>query len=129
MIRVYIDKQSNYPVTSSKLKAKLIKFLTQEGIVSDAELSVSIVGRKRMLQLSQKYLKEKDSDHDVLTFPFLEGKHDFVTPPDNLIHLGDIVICYPKAIEEASRENKLIDEKVFELAVHGALHLLGKHHN
>lgn len=129
MIRVYIEKQSNYPVRNSKLKTRLIDFLTKEGIVSDAELSVSFVGRKKMLQLSRKYLKERNDVHDVLSFPFLEGGQDFITPPDNLIHLGDIVICFPKAIEEANKEGKLIDEKVFELVEHAALHLLGKHHD
>jgi probable rRNA maturation factor len=81
-----------------------------------------------MISLAKKYLHENNVLHNVLSFPFVEGKDGFVEPPDNIIHLGEIVICYPKTVEEASAEGRLIDEKVIELTVHGALHLLGKHH-
>ena len=42
--------------------------------------------------------------------------------------MGEIVICYPKVLEEAKLEGKLIDQKAYELVEHGALHLLGFHH-
>ena len=81
-----------------------------------------------MLALAKKYLHENEVLHNVLSFPFMEADETFREPPDNIIHLGDIVICYPKVVEEAGKEGKLIDEKVLELVTHGALHLLGKHH-
>lgn len=128
MIRVYISKQSNYPVNSPSLKRRLREFLHKEGIVSDADVSVSLVGEKKMRNLTKKYLGESML-HNVLSFPFIEDKGDFRHPPEDVIHLGDIVICYPKLVEEARKEEKLIDEKTLELAEHGALHLLGKHHD
>ena len=48
--------------------------------------------------------------------------------PDNLLHLGDIIICFPLARQMAMEENKLIDQVLAELACHGTLHLLGEHH-
>jgi len=95
--------------------------------VSKADVTVSFVGRKYMLNLVNKYLKENVL-HDVLTFPNLEGDQGFIEPPDDIIHLGDIIICYPRVVKEASHEGKLIDDKVLELISHGALHLMGKHH-
>ena len=128
MIRIYVNKQSNYPVSGPKVKAAVKKLLEKEGIVSDADVSVSIVGEKKMLGLAKKYLHEQDVLHNVLSFPFTEATGDFIEPPDNIIHLGEIVLCYPKIVEESKKENRLIDTKFVELAEHGALHLLGKHH-
>ena len=128
MIKVYVIKQSNFAVSTPKIKKAVSDLLTKEGIVSNADVSVSIVGEKKMISLAKKYLHESGVLHNVLSFPFIEVKDGFVEPPDNIIHLGEIVICYPKAVEEASAEGRLIDEKVIELTIHGALHLLGKHH-
>jgi len=80
-----------------------------------------------MLKLGAEYLKDGKL-HNVLSFTPSEVKTDFAYPPDSLIHLGEIIVCYPAALVEAKKENKLIDEKVYELIEHGALHLMGMHH-
>ena len=133
MIKVDIVKQSNYPVSSPKLKKKLREFLGSKGIVSDAEVSVAIVGESKMFELGRKYLKDKDL-HNVLSFTpdetFTSGEmiQKFVYPNDKLIHLGEIIVCFPKALKEAKEEGKLIEERICELIEHGANHLLGFHH-
>lgn len=127
MIRVLVTKQSNYPVKVTVIKKKLADFLTKNGIVSDAEVSVAIVGEAKMLEVGSKYLKDKKL-HNVLSFVPGEVKGKFVDPPDGKIHLGEIIICYSLAVKEAGEENVLIDERVYELVEHGALHLLGIHH-
>lgn len=129
IIKVYINKQSNFAIGTPKIKTALIDLLLKEGIVSKSDVSVSVVGKAKMLSLAKKYLNEKDVLHNVLSFPFAEAKGTFIEPPDNVNHLGEIVICYPKVVEEAQKEGKLIDDKVVELVNHGALHLLGKHHD
>ncbi|HKC04293.1 MAG TPA: rRNA maturation RNase YbeY [Patescibacteria group bacterium] len=126
MIRVSVTKQSNYPVGVANIKKKLAVFLTKQGIVSNSEISVAIVGEAKMKELGQKYLKDKEI-HNVLSFTPTEVK-GFVYPPDETLHLGEIVVCYQKAVAEAKSENVLIDERVYELIEHGALHLLGIHH-
>jgi rRNA maturation RNase YbeY len=128
MIRVYLNKQSNYPISSPKLKKRLKDFLREQGIVSDSDVNVSLVGKKKMIGLGKKYLNEKDNLHNVLSFTEEEVRGDFVYPPGDKIHLGEIIVCYPKAFDEAKNEGKLIEEKVWELIEHGAYHLLGKHH-
>lgn len=127
MITVSVSKQSNYPVGVTVIKKKLAKFFEDHGIVSDAEVSVAIVGEKRMLEVVRKYLNERKV-HNVLSFTPDEVKEKFVYPPDGTIHLGEIIVCYPQAVKEASWENKLVDAKIYELIEHGALHLLGIHH-
>lgn len=124
MVKVFVSKQSNYPVGTPKIKKGLANFFSGHGIVSDADVSVAIVGEKKMLDIGKKYLKDKVV-HSVLSF---EAGDKFRYPPDGKIHLGEIVICYPVVVKEAEAENKLIDDKVYELVEHGALHLLGIHH-
>lgn len=124
MVKVFVSKQSNYPVSTPKIKKGLAKFFGGHGIVSDADVSVAIVGEAKMLDIGRKYLKDTKV-HNVLSF---EAKHEFVNPPDGTIHLGEIVVCYPKALGEAKLENVLIDSKVYSLIEHGARHLLGIHH-
>ncbi len=128
MIKVLINKQSNFSLDSRKIKSALQKVFTDEGIVSAADVSVSVIGERKMLALAKKYLKENNVLHNVLSFPFTEVKDNFVEAPDNILHLGEIVLCYPKIVEEANKEGKLIDDKAVELAEHSALHLMGKHH-
>lgn len=126
MIKVFIKKQSSYPVGVVGIKRRLTDFFKKNGIVSDAEVSVAVVGKARMMSLGNKYLKDKKL-HNVLSFTPTETKN-FIFPPDGIVHLGDIVVCYPVAIEEAKSEGTLIDEKIYTLVEHGALHLLGIHH-
>ena len=127
MIKVNVSKQSNYPVSSALLKNKLKVFLAKKGIVSDCEVGIAIVGEAKMLELAKKYLND-GSLHNVLSFTENELKGNFVYPPDGKIYLGEIVVCYPQALEEAKKEGKLLDGKVYELVEHAAFHLLGIHH-
>ncbi|MFI5241246.1 MAG: rRNA maturation RNase YbeY [Microgenomates group bacterium] len=127
MIKVSVVKQSNYPVSVSKIKNGLKSFFLKKGIVSSAEVSVAIVGESKMLSVGKKFLGD-NKVHNVLSFTPDETKEKFVLPPDGVVHLGEIIVCYPVALSEAKEENVLIDNKVYELIEHGAMHLLGFHH-
>ena len=128
MIVIKVKKQSNYPVNVRKIKKLLSDFFKQKGIVSDAEVSVAIVSEAKMKELAAKFLNEKPPTlHNVLSFNYDESS-GFVVP-EGKIYLGEIVVCYKKVVEEARKEGKLIDKKAEELLLHGALHLLGIHHD
>lgn len=127
MIKVTITKQGNYPVKSSEIKKKLANFFTEHGIVSDAEVSVAIVGEKKMMEVGKKFLNDGKL-HNVLSFVPEEEKTNFIYPPGTPINLGEIVVCYPLAVKEAVTENVLIEERVYELIEHAGLHLMGIHH-
>jgi len=127
MVKVNVTKQSNYPVKTAEIKKRLAKFFTGQGIVSDADTSIAIVGEAKMMEIGNKYLKDKKL-HNVLSFVPGEVKGRFVYPPDGKIHLGEIIVCFPLAVKEAGEENVLVEERVYELIEHGALHLMGIHH-
>jgi probable rRNA maturation factor len=127
MITVTVSKQGSLPVNSKKIKDVVKKTLEENGIVSDAEVNVAIVGKAKMDELNKKYYKDEVYEHPIFTFPEGEGG-DFSFPPDGKIHLGQIVINYPMVVETANEKNKLIDDVACELAIHGCLHLVGIHH-
>ncbi|MBI2268643.1 MAG: rRNA maturation RNase YbeY [Candidatus Blackburnbacteria bacterium] len=127
MLRIFITRQSRYPLDTKALKHKIEDVLSLRG-VKDAEVSIALVGERKMRELGQKYLKENKSDpvHEVLSFSASEDG-EFVVPPDKL-PLGDVVICYPEARKIAIKKNKMMDDVLGELAEHGVMHLLGIHH-
>jgi rRNA maturation RNase YbeY len=128
MIHVYVKKQSNHPVKVTVVKKTLREFLQKQGLVSDFSVNVSFVGEKAMKDVSKNFLGERDSLHSVLSFPESEVRGNFEYPSKLPLPLGEIVICYTEAVEEAKNEGKLIDTKIIELIKHGATHLLGEHH-
>lgn len=102
------------------------EFLGQKHLES-ASVSIFVCGRRKMRELSRRYLR-KVEDHEVLSFPYGEVKTGFVEFPDDILRLGDVVVCFPLAQQQAMKENKMTDEVIAELVEHGILHLLGEHH-
>ena len=89
------------------------------------------MGSRKMKDLSLKFLHEART-HEVLAFAqeeILEANgRGFVNPPDNILRLGDIVLCWPEVLESASRQDSMVDDELYFLTGHATEHLLGKHH-
>lgn len=126
MITVLFQTESHFPVDRKKIKAAIETALAGE-VHRDAEVSVSVVGDRQMRVLNKKY-RNVDKTTDVLSFG-LENGGEFIEPPDDVLRLGDIVVSYPQAVDEAREENKLVDDQIEILVLHGLDHLLGKHHS
>lgn len=127
MFDISIVCQSRYPVNRKFVVERSRKFLESKGLVDKAGVSIFVCGRRKMRELSRRYLRVIE-DHEVLSFGYGEVKRDFVDFPDEILRLGDIAICFPLAQQQAMTENKMTDEVIVELAEHGILHLLGEHH-
>ena len=125
MITVLFQTESHFPVDRKIISNAIEKALVGQ-VHRDAEVSVSIVGDRRMKALNKKY-RNLDATTDVLSFGLNEGDV-FVESPDNVLRLGDIVVSYPQAVDEAREENKLVIDQIVILVLHGLDHLLGKHH-
>jgi probable rRNA maturation factor len=129
MINVLFQTESHYRVDRNSIRNAITEAL-KEKVTSDTEVGVSIVGDRQMHELNRKYRKV-DATTDVLSFPLndpTEKTTAFVDSPDNILRLGDIVVSYPQAVEEAANDNKMVDDKIIELVLHGLNHLLGIHH-
>lgn len=122
MVHVFVFSESRFLVKRKVLKKEVESFLAEEGIKSDVEVSIAIVGDRKMRELNKKY-RNLDQVTPVLSFSQTEGK-PFVKAPNGVLRLGDIVISYPQTVELAASENKLVDQKISELARHGLANLL-----
>lgn len=124
-INVLIFVESRYKVNRKRIKTAISNLLSEQEVNSPVEVSVAIVGDRKMRQLSQKY-KGENKTRNILSFSLTEGEK--VESSSAKLRLGDIVISYPVARSEAARDEMLVDDKIDELVIHGMSHLLGIHH-
>lgn len=117
--------ESRYRGNRKRIKSAISKLLSEQGIQSPVEVSVAIVGDRKMRELNKKYRGEEKTTN-VLSFPLSEGQSTSL--PSDVLRLGDIVISYPQVIKEAAEDEMMIDDKIEELINHSTLHLLGIHH-
>lgn len=129
MIRILVNRPSRYPADTKKIK-EAVKDTLSKNRVTSGEISVSIVGERKMKDLAQKYLGEENTLHEVLSFPSSDpiNPNGFVYPDKEEFPLGDIVLCYPEARNIAMKKNRMVDDVLGGLASHGVLHLIGIHH-
>lgn len=120
---------SRYPVNRKMLRQTVARVLTAQGIES-AQVDVSVVGQRKITELNESRLKH-DGATDVLSFPQHERHqlHDFPLPEGMPPHLGDVVISFPEAVNNAKRFGKMVDEQLCFYLEHGLMHLLGYHHD
>ncbi|MEM4270743.1 MAG: rRNA maturation RNase YbeY [Candidatus Pacearchaeota archaeon] len=124
-ISVPIYVESRYKVDRKRIRNLVSKILNSKDIAAKVEVSIAIVGDRKMRSLSKKY-KNEDKTRNVLSFSLREGES--VPSSSDTLVLGDVVISYPEVIKEASKEEMLVDEKIDQLVEHGLMHLLGLHH-
>jgi probable rRNA maturation factor len=108
------------PVRLTTLRRLSQAVLEQVGH-SSAHLSITLVGKVRMQKLNRTY-RQRDYATDVLAFPM----ENISRSP--LAFVGDVVICVPVALSQASRFGNTSDEEILRVLIHGILHLLGYDH-
>lgn len=123
--KVLIFVESRYRVDRKRIKAAILEVLSEQGVKTPLEVSLAVVGDRKMKGLNKKY-RNIDKTTNILSFPLSEGGSSFL--PSDTLRLGDIVIAYPQVVREAAREEELVDDRIDMLVRHGMLHLLGLHH-
>jgi probable rRNA maturation factor len=131
-IDVLVDEGVAVPFGADWLRGIVRQVLASENTVSNAELSLVITGQDRIRQLNRDY-RGKDEPTDVLAFAATgEGGAElppFVSPPDGVRHLGEVVVSYPQAVIQAAEQQQPVEREVAILVIHGVLHLLGYEHD
>ncbi|MCR4324287.1 MAG: rRNA maturation RNase YbeY [Candidatus Curtissbacteria bacterium] len=127
-----IRTDTRYPVNRKAIRKAVFDTFLKHGIVSSCEVSVFIVGERKMKELSEKYYGDSDL-HEVFSFPLEDSESSsenrgFVNSPDDKLRLGDIVLCWPQVVMLAGQEGIMVDEEISFLTAHAAEHLLGIHH-
>ncbi len=128
MIKINFNASSRYGVNRKQLRQKAKEILKNHKL-DNVQLDVWIVGKRKIKELNEKHLKHKGTT-DVLSFPQHEKKQllDFPLPEGEQVHLGEIVISFPAAVDTAKRYGKMVDDQLCFYLEHGLMHLLGYHH-
>jgi probable rRNA maturation factor len=132
-VNVLIEEGLEVTLDPARLQWILEKTLLFENVPANIELSLIITGQDRIQELNREY-RGKDQPTDVLSFTMSEKKDGgeevaFITPPDGLLHLGEVIISYPQALFQAGEHGHSIDKEAAILIVHGVLHILGYDHD
>jgi probable rRNA maturation factor len=134
-----------------ELNAVVKRTLQKTGITQPVMLTLLITDDSTIQDMNKQY-REQNKPTDVLSFPLLaqplvkapadqlwalstedEGERRtveeqtpaFVTPPDMITNLGDIVISWPTLIRQATQAGHTTSYELFFLLAHGVLHLIG----
>jgi len=113
----------SYEEVFSKLYVKIFKHLNLKG---DYMTDVTIVNNEEIHVINREYRKV-DRPTDVISFAFLdeESEKELKGGP---ISLGQIIISYEKAEEQAKEYGHSLLREMSFLFTHGMLHLLGYDH-
>lgn len=136
MINIIVNSDPRYNVNRAAIKAAVLDALQKNRIYGKVEVGINIVGDRKMHELNRRY-RGIDSTTDILSFALEDANPSslqhvprigFISSPDKILRLGDIVVSYPQALEDASLDGISVDEEIKYLVEHGVSHLLGIHH-
>ena len=96
--------------------------LRYQSVGDEVDISIVITNDERLHNLNRQF-RDIDTPTDVLSFPA-----DFIDPENENPYLGDIIISYPRAAEQAATAGHTVMAELQLLVVHGILHLLGHDH-
>ena len=104
--------------------------LKAEGLAAPYEVSLVFTDSGTVQRLNRDY-RAVDEPTDVLAFcmlPAQEADSSFALPPDGVTRLGEIIVSYPQAAEQAKDHRHSPEKELALLIIHGILHLLGWDH-
>lgn len=89
------------------------------------KISLAIIGNAEMKKLNRSY-RHKDRVTDILSFAYDSADIQNKLPMSD--YLGEILICYPRAVKQTEQKKTSIKAELTLLLVHGILHLAGYDH-
>jgi probable rRNA maturation factor len=120
-IDVQIAARYHAQVKQAVLRNAAQATLLQQRVPAGVELTIVITGNAQLRSLNRAF-RDVDAPTDVLSF----ATDERLRP--NAVYLGDVIISYPKAREQAKAGGHSVQAELQLLVVHGVLHLLGYDH-
>ena len=136
MINIIVNSDPRYNINRDAIRIAVLEALQKNKVSGKIEVGINIVGDRKMHELNRKF-RGIDSTTDILSFALEDSspaslqhipRIGFVASPDKVLRLGDIVISYPQAVDDASYDGSSVDDEIRNLVEHGINHLLGIHH-
>jgi len=120
--RADVQVEGEWPADEEELRRAVLATLACHDI-SPAEVALVVSDDETLRELNRRY-RGVDASTDVLAFPN-ETRGPFVGVGGQPRYLGDVIISYPRAEEQAAGAGHDVQAELQLLAVHGVLHLLG----
>lgn len=115
--KIVIQNEDGFAVSAARLKEAAQTVLARSGVESSVQMTIVIADDDAVAALNRQF-RGVDAPTDVLSFP------TYTRP-----YLGDLIIAYRYAVQQAARLEHEFDDSFALLVVHGTLHLLGHDHD
>lgn len=122
---VEILNEQGFPVDEDRLRTAAELVLTAHDVQPGSAMTVVLTTNDAVAGLNRQF-RQIDAPTDVLSFPADAPPVEIADEPP---YLGDLLIAYPYAAEQAAREDHPLQDSLALLVVHGTLHLLGYDHD
>jgi probable rRNA maturation factor len=129
-IEISVEEKFRELIDEEWVKKIAQDVLKAEGVTSPYEVSLVFTDSETVQRLNRDY-RGVDEATDVLAFymfPQGEGDSSFTLPPDGVLRLGEVIISYPQAVQQAKEQGHPVEQELALLVIHGILHLLGYEH-
>ena len=129
-VEIFVEEEFQALVDEGWARRIAQSVLKAEGVAPPYEVSLVFTDSETVQQLNRDY-RGVDEPTDVLAFCMLsqnEADSSFALPPDGVTRLGEVIISYPQAVEQASEQGHSSERELALLIIHGILHLLGYDH-
>jgi probable rRNA maturation factor len=126
-VSILIEPRFRGRLDRAALRRLAVRVLKSEGVAPPAEVSLVVTDDETVRDLNRRY-RGTDEPTDVLSFGDEATSVPFVTPPDGVRRLGEVILSYPTAERQALEAGHGMQEETAHLVVHGLLHLLGYDH-
>ena len=124
-VSIRVDAPFRGRLDRAALRRLALRVLRAEGVTPPAEVGLVVSDDETQRDLNRRY-RGLDEPTDILSFG--HELPDFVTPPDGVRRLGEVILSYPTAERQAQEAGRSVQEEAAHLVVHGLLHLLGYDH-
>jgi probable rRNA maturation factor len=129
-IGIHVEEKFRGVMNGGWVKKIVRQVLKAERVAPPYEVSLVFTDSETVQQLNRDY-RGVDEPTDVLAFYMLPQKganSSFALPPDGVTRLGEVIISYPQAAEQAREQGHSPERELALLVIHGILHLLGYDH-
>jgi len=129
-IGIHVEEKFRGMVDEGWVRRIAQTVLKAEGVAPPYEVSLVFTDSETVKQLNRDY-RGVDDPTDVLAFYMLPQKgadSAFALPPDGVTRLGEVIVSYPQAVEQAKEQGHSPERELALLIIHGILHLLGYDH-
>ncbi|MDI3270026.1 MAG: rRNA maturation RNase YbeY [Bacillota bacterium] len=128
MVEEYLTGDVDPPVALREMVKGAVEELLQKELGGrEGRVELTWADEDHVRSLNRQF-RGLDEGTDVLSFPLFAKEDLAAWPGEGPLSLGDVVISWPRVLEQAKAYGHSPEREAAFLALHGTLHLLGYDH-